>query len=447
MSDSTAARAIDTLRNVFATNSLRDRLARGVLWSFVGGGVSQGSILAASVITARLLGKERFGEFGVIQSTAGMFGIFAGLGLGLTATKYVAEFRSTDPERAGRIIGLSLMTSMITGAIASTVLFFLAPFLAEHTLSAAHLALELRITTCLLLLNALYGAQTGTLSGFEAFKTIAHLNLWRGVFTLPIAVATVLLWHLPGAVWGLVAAAAAGCALNHFAIRRVSAAAAVPLLYKGAWSERAVLWVFSVPAFICGVVVGSVGWVANTILVNHHNGYAEMGVFTAVYQWLLAISFVPIVLGRALLPILSSLWGSAEHKRMRRALAASALGCAAFAIPGAAIVIALSGRIMSWYGPAFIGRQRALVLTTLAAAVAAVQSPLTTLISSSGRMWLGAAANLGWAVVLLGATWALVRADWGADGLATAYLVAYCVHGTWAFWLAARILDSPTKLT
>src|ERR1022692_3038167 len=42
----------------------------------------------------------------MIQSTVGMLGIFAGLGLGITATKYVAELRSHDPERAGRIIAL-----------------------------------------------------------------------------------------------------------------------------------------------------------------------------------------------------------------------------------------------------------------------------------------------------------------------------------------------------
>jgi len=38
-----------------------------------------------------LLGTVGFGELGVIQSTVGMFGVFAGLGLGMTATKYVAS--------------------------------------------------------------------------------------------------------------------------------------------------------------------------------------------------------------------------------------------------------------------------------------------------------------------------------------------------------------------
>ncbi len=54
-----------------------------------------------------MLGKEEFGKLGIVQSTVGMFQVFAGFGLGLTATKYVAEFRDSDPAKTGRIIGLS----------------------------------------------------------------------------------------------------------------------------------------------------------------------------------------------------------------------------------------------------------------------------------------------------------------------------------------------------
>jgi len=84
------------------------RLAKGVFWSMASAVISRGLMLAASVLVARMLGKTGFGELGMIRSTVGMFGVFAGFGLGLTATKHVAEFRSSDPARAGRIIGFQL---------------------------------------------------------------------------------------------------------------------------------------------------------------------------------------------------------------------------------------------------------------------------------------------------------------------------------------------------
>src|SRR3984885_14208366 len=94
-------------RELLPGDSLRARFTVGVVWSLAGAIVSRGFLLAASVVCARFLGKEGFGALGMIQSTAGMLGIFAGLGLGLTATKYVSEFHRQDPEKAGRILALS----------------------------------------------------------------------------------------------------------------------------------------------------------------------------------------------------------------------------------------------------------------------------------------------------------------------------------------------------
>lgn len=75
---------------------LSSRLVRGTLWSFGGAAASRGFTLVASVMTARLLGVEAFGELGAVQSTIGMFAVFAGFGLGLTATKYVAQLRTSS---------------------------------------------------------------------------------------------------------------------------------------------------------------------------------------------------------------------------------------------------------------------------------------------------------------------------------------------------------------
>ena len=169
--------ATKAITDTWAADSLRGRFARGAVWSLVGAVISQGCGLAASVITARLLGREQFGEYGIIQSTVGMFGVFAGMGLGLTATKYVAELRVTNPHRAGRIIALSTAVALGTATTAAVALSAAAPWLAASTLNAPNLSAELRIATGVLFLNALNGTQTGVLAGLEAFRTIARVNL------------------------------------------------------------------------------------------------------------------------------------------------------------------------------------------------------------------------------------------------------------------------------
>src|ERR1035437_1760311 len=160
--------ATKAISGIWAADSLRGRFARGAVWSLIGAVISQGSNLAASVITARLLGREQFGEYGMIQSTVGMLGVFAGLGLGVTATKYVAEFRTLNPERAGRIIALGCAVAIVLGGLLALCLLAYAPVLAAKTLHAPGLADELRIASLLLFFNALNGAQTGALSGLEA---------------------------------------------------------------------------------------------------------------------------------------------------------------------------------------------------------------------------------------------------------------------------------------
>src|SRR5262249_23165607 len=89
------------------TSPARWRLLRGALWSLVGAVLARGSVLLASLLLARMLGKGQFGEFGMIQSTVGMFGVFAGFGMGVTLTKHIAEWRAKDPARIGRVMKLA----------------------------------------------------------------------------------------------------------------------------------------------------------------------------------------------------------------------------------------------------------------------------------------------------------------------------------------------------
>lgn len=64
---------------------LARKMTKGALWSLIGALLSRGLTVFASIIIARILGTNLYGEFVVIQSTIGMF---AGLGLGMTATKF-----------------------------------------------------------------------------------------------------------------------------------------------------------------------------------------------------------------------------------------------------------------------------------------------------------------------------------------------------------------------
>ena len=95
--------------------------------------LSRALSLAAAILVARTLGKVVYGELGIIQSTVGMFGTLAGFGMGTTSSKFVAEFRDKDPQRAGRIIALSSVVSWAISIGLGAVLALLAPALCLHS--------------------------------------------------------------------------------------------------------------------------------------------------------------------------------------------------------------------------------------------------------------------------------------------------------------------------
>ncbi len=411
------------------------RLAKGAFWSIVGAVISRGLMLVASVLVARMLGKTGYGELGMIQSTVGMFGVFAGFGLGLTATKHVAEFRRSDPERAGRIIGFSGLVAMGTGGLMALGLFIFAPWLAEHTINAPHLAGVLRIGALILFISALNGAQTGALSGFEAFKTIAYVNLFVGLISFPIIVGGAYFGGLTGAVWALTINLCFNWLLNHLALRKEARRYRVPFTLRGCSRELSVLWRFSLPAVLAGSMVGPVNWICSALLVNQPDGYSEMGIYSAANQWYAMLLFLPGLLSGVVLPVLSERLGQKKTNQSMKTMVLAIKANALLVLPLVLLASIASPYIMGLYGEGFRSGWPTLVVVLLTTGLLAIQTSVGQVIAASGKMWVGFAMNMGWAFTFIMLTLLLI--DLGSLGLGTARAISYIVHATWTFGFAA----------
>jgi O-antigen/teichoic acid export membrane protein len=422
---------------------LASRLARGALWALAGAVISRALGLLASILVARMLNKTGFGELGIIQSTIGMFGVFAGFGLWMTAAKHVAEFRSKDPAKAGRIMALSSLVAIGSGGLMAAILVFLAPWLATHTLASPNLSNLLRIGGVLLFLSALTGVQTGALAGFEAFKTIAWVNLLAGLASFPLMVGGVYIAGLRGAVWGLTASTGVNWFLNHLALRAEANKSNVPFTYYGCMKEWKVMWTFSFPALLSGAMLGPVTWICSAMLVNQHNGYAEMGIFNAANQWYGALLFLPGVLGQAVLPILSERLGEEDRVRSGKILILSIKLNALVIFPLVIIGCFLSPFIMQLYGEGFKEAWPTLIVVLFTAGLLAIQTPVGNIIGATGRMWMGFFMNMGWGLAFIGI--ALVLVHTGSLGLAIARGGAYLLHATWTFGFAYYYLNYERK--
>jgi O-antigen/teichoic acid export membrane protein len=423
--------AVHAWRARIESTPIGKRLLHGAFWSTAGTVAARALALVAAVLAARIVGKTHYGELGIIQSTVGMFGTLAGFGMGTTTAKFVAELRGKDPEKAGRIIALSSLVSWLASSGLALGLVILASWLCRTTLAAPHLTRDLQISSLLLLLTAINGAQIGVLFGFEAFKSVARVNFLTGILNFPLTVGGALLFGLEGIIWGLILAQAAGCVLNRFALKKEANLHGVPISYESCIRELPVVWKFSIPAVLANLVITLVNWAAASMLVRQPNGYSEMGGYNAANQWFNALMWLPYMFSNAVLPIFSERLGAGDKKGTIRVLRTSVKVNAMTAFPLVAIGCILSPYIMMSYGPGFRSSWPTLIAVLIAAGLLSLDIPAGELITASGRMWVCFASNIGWALVYLAATALLLR--WGSLGLASSRMLAYFAHVVWSF--------------
>ena len=408
--------------------SVRRRLGLGAFWSLAGAAIARGLGLAGSICAARILGRRGFGELGMIQSTVGMFATFAGFGLGLMATKHIAEFRSQDRPKTGRLIGLSTVASLISGSIMAVILIACADWVCGSTLRTPYLAGPLRVSASLLLLNAVCGAQTGVLSGFEAFRTIAKINLISGLLGFPMCV--IGAWcGIDGAVWGMSASVLVNCILNRVELRRLLKAAGITVDHRGCWREARVLWTFTAPALLGSILMAPATWLCNAMVARGAHGYENLALLNVGNQWRAAILFVPATLGGMILPVLANLSGENDSARYRTVLKYSLAGNAACALAVAVPVILFAGRILKAYGNGFAAGRGVLILTVAASGIFALNNQLSRAAASVGAMWASfwfdavcAAGYLAGCAALFG--------RWGVNGIGAALLGAAALQFT-----------------
>jgi O-antigen/teichoic acid export membrane protein len=421
------------------------RLARGTFWSLTGALIARFSGLLASILVARFLGRNGFGQLGVIQSTVAMFQVFGGFGLGLTATKYVAEFRKTEPERAGRVVGHSHLVATITGSVAAGVLFFSSDWLARHSLAAPELAPLLRIAAPMLLLSSLNGSQIGALSGLEAFKTLAQVNLLSGIATFPLMVIGTLVDGLRGAIIGLLLSLVVTCVLSQYALRRELDRSGIPVRYSGPY-EWDTLWHFTVPAVLSGAMVPPVNWLCVALLVNHPAGYGAMGLYNAGNQWRNLLMFIPGLMMQAVLPMMSAAHAGGEVTLdFQRTLRMTQSIMVAVAFPATTILMFGSGLILRLYGHGFQGGETVLIGVFATALIQCIGASTGTAIQARGKMWMGLLLNSSWAVTYLSFVYFTVT-KLGANALAFGSAVAYMIMTLWTFVYLERRLPLPTGM-
>ncbi|HYP15151.1 MAG TPA: oligosaccharide flippase family protein [Bryobacteraceae bacterium] len=404
--------------------SLGPQFASAALYSLAGSVLSQVLNMIGMSVAAMVLGTDTFGKFAMVQNTTSLLGTLGAVGLGVTATSYVSRFRLQAPLRAANVIAASSVFASFFGLLLTIGLYVASPALAIRVLNDAGLSSTLRFAAMASLFHAIASAQTGSLAGFEAFRTIAIGNAFRGILSVAGVPLGAWFWGLNGAVTAYVISAALVCIFNEVLLRKECARSGLRPRLRNAIAEYRLFQAFSLPVFIGSIIVGPTTWIANAMLVKESGGFAELGIYAAAERWRMAVLFAPACLASVALPILSS--SSLSPARFRSYLLNYGLVVVVLAAPPAAAVGLLATPIMSALGTGFASGGPTLKLMALASIAVAANTALGQALLSTQLAWLRLGIDVVLSLVFLVLCVWLIPVGHSA-GMAGAFLASYVV--------------------
>lgn len=420
----------------FKTSAVAKRIAKNTFWNLLGSALSRILILLAMILIARILGKVSFGELGLVQATLGVAGLMAGLGLGTTATRFVAQLAHTDKIRAGRVIGLVKQTTLITVLLISLTLIATSSLIATYFLNAPHLNAALIIGAFLMAANVMRGVQSGLIAGLERFDLIAKLNIFEGVLALLAMVVFANYMGVEGALIGLIVGSIAAQLVGKEIIKRELDKREIKPIYAGCWREWKILSGYSLPSLLANLVATPVLWLCMTMLANQPDGYAQLGIYNAAYQWHGPMIFIPMAVTSASLPMLVQQWESGDARQFRKVMLGVVGLTLAIAIPPVVLVSVFSPWVMSFYGLGFREGWFILVLILTAAPLHALAKVASAALIGMNRAWTIFNLNICWGLVLYALS-AILIPDYGVYGMAISFVVAYFVLGIGSTFVVA----------
>lgn len=414
------------IRDRVLNSDIGHRIVAGAFWSFTGTALAKGIVLAASVLCAHILSKEGYGQFGMIRSTINMFVVFGAAGMGVTATKYISEYRKNFSERIASIYMLTNGFALCMGIVITSLVVMAAPFVADRFLHSPDLTSSIRIGGILLFVSILNGAQNGTLLGFEDFRGLA-VNTFFGSLAESVCMLLGATWMgVEGAIMGYGMGYVVLYAMNNVAIHKNLQKHGIQVnrhLFQR--SDLKLIYSFSLPAAVSSLLTAPTYWAIKAILVNQTD-FRELATYEAAEQWRSIILFIPSAVSQIVLPILSSIANESANRFwivLKINLALNA---------GVALIISMvvglfSQFVMSLYGSEYVNGSCVLSVLAASTVFSTSAAVIGLSLTSKAKTWIGMLFNAFWALMMISFS-SLLIPKYGALGISLSILYSYIVH-------------------
>jgi len=403
--------------------STLQQILSGAAWVSLYSGLYRFVTLLIAVFAARLLDVTGYGQVAILQSTAALFIMFATLGMGTVATKLIAEAEH-------RYLKSIYLVNFAFCLASSIALFAGAGWIAEQVYQDISLQNSIAYLALYTFLCGMSQVQTGVLAGREAYPLIAKINLMVGLLALPLVYFSIAKWQVQGWLISLILLELLKVVLLHIFIHTQFGGS------KGQVTQenlKAVLKL-ALPIAVSGFFVLPVNWYVTRELLLA-SGYLEVALLNISEQWIAILTFFPIAIGNALLPMLAK-QGQAENKRnmSNLALKINALVALAAGVP----TLLLGDWVLSLYGDEYIQHSYLFFWLLPLVVVLALTNQLNNRVIADSNANAMMYSNLVWLLVCLPLSVLLLDLALGLVAVLLARLAAYAAKLMFLFMVIRK---------
>lgn len=414
-------------KKLFKTD-LKVRIYSNAIWSLSGALLSKIIFFIALIITANYLGKVHYGEFGMLNSTILMFVAVASLGLGATASRYIAEFRDNSPDKTIDIYLITQIFSYVIAFASSIFIFCFADGISFNSFHSSQLGDEIQVATIIFFFSVINGSQNGVLSGFERFDLVAYSNIVKAVFQSILLVIGAYYYSVIGALIGLAIAQFIANMYNRILIAQLFRTYNTNLFdrfKKLSWNQFDVLWKFSLPTVVSSLTIVPVMWYAKTKLVQIE-GFESLANFDVAEQWRSQILYIPSVLSQIILPMLANLKGNSSKEEYFKSIKINLTINIIFSVALSFLVVSVAPWLLSQYGEDF-NNTTPIFFLCVSAVLISISNVVFPILLTYNKMWNGVLINSIWALSFVLLSNQLLNRGYGENGLAVAVAISYAL--------------------
>jgi O-antigen/teichoic acid export membrane protein len=411
----------------FTTKVIRSTFFSNSLWAIVGSFISKGINFASIAWIARILGPEIFGEYNVIQTTIGMFGTVSGLGLGLAATKLIAEWRDKDVQKASRIIGTLYLLSFLVSLVVAFIFFITAGWVSTSLLNNEELTLLLQITSIIVIFDSINGVQNGVLSGFEAFKEITIISIIVGIVSAPLLVMGANFYGITGLTSMLLLTRLINIIVNKIYLLQKFKLHKIKVKPKINNDVLKGIFGISIPSFLSSLSTSPINWITTTLFVNQPLGYKSLGTYNAANQLRSLVLILPDSAGKVTIPQLANAYGSGNLKKFKSTVILTFLWNLFLSILPALGLYFFGHFFQQIIGAKFDLSNNLILIVLLTGILIATTNAIGYIFICSNLMWYDFILRIAWGIALVLLILFFGRYN-GAIGYGASILGASIIH-------------------